>query len=49
MAELIRYSGTFSDSFPTNDEIEAVDAGLDVPAETRSEIPRGPVLDAGPS
>jgi hypothetical protein len=29
MAELVKYSGTFSDSFPTNDEIEAVDAGRD--------------------
>ncbi len=26
MAELVKYSGTFSDSFPINDEIEAVDA-----------------------
>jgi len=25
IAELVRYSGTFSDRFPTNDEIEAVD------------------------
>ena len=25
MAELVRYSGTFSDRFPTNDQIEAVD------------------------
>ncbi len=25
MAELVKYAGTFSDSFPTNDEIEAVD------------------------
>jgi hypothetical protein len=25
MAELVKYSGTFSDNFPTNDEIEAVD------------------------
>jgi len=29
MAELVRYSGTFSDGFPTNDEIEAIDAGRD--------------------
>lgn len=29
MAELVKYSGTFSDSFPTNDEIEAVDAKRD--------------------
>ena len=26
MAELVKYSGTFSDRFPTNDEIEATDA-----------------------
>ena len=26
MAELVKYSGTFSERFPTNDEIEAVDA-----------------------
>jgi Arc/MetJ family transcription regulator len=26
MAELVKYSGTFSDRFPTNDEIEAIDA-----------------------
>jgi len=26
MAELVKYSGTFTDGFPTNDEIEAVDA-----------------------
>ncbi len=25
MAELIKYSGTFSDDFPTNEEIEALD------------------------
>ena len=30
MAELIRYSGTFADSFPTNEEIEAVDAKRDL-------------------
>jgi Arc/MetJ family transcription regulator len=29
MAELVKYSGTFSDRFPTNDEIEAVDAKRD--------------------
>ncbi len=28
-AELIVYSGTFSDNFPTNEEIEAVDAERD--------------------
>jgi hypothetical protein len=25
MAELVKYAGSFSDRFPTNDEIEAVD------------------------
>ena len=30
MAELVKYSGTFSDSFPTNDQIEAVDAKHDL-------------------
>ena len=29
MAELIKYSGSFSDDFPTNDAIEAVDAARD--------------------
>lgn len=29
MAELVKYAGTFSDAFPTNDEIEAVDAARD--------------------
>ena len=29
MAELVKYSGTFSDSFPTNEEIEAADAKRD--------------------
>ena len=29
VAELVKYSGTFSDRFPTNDEIEAVDAKRD--------------------
>jgi len=29
MAELVRYSGTFTDNFPTNEEIEAVDAKRD--------------------
>lgn len=29
MAELIKCSGSFSDSFPTNDEIEAIDADRD--------------------
>ena len=30
MAELVRYSGTFSDSFPTNDAIEAIDVKRDL-------------------
>lgn len=30
MAELVKYSGTFSESFPTNDEIETVDAKRDL-------------------
>jgi hypothetical protein len=29
MAELVKYAGTFSDHFPTNDEIEAIDAKRD--------------------
>jgi Arc/MetJ family transcription regulator len=29
MAELVRYSGTFSEAFPTNEAIEAVDASRD--------------------
>jgi hypothetical protein len=29
MAELVKCSGTFSDRFPTNDEIEAIDARRD--------------------
>ncbi len=29
MAELVKYSGTFSDSFPTNEQIEAADAEHD--------------------
>ena len=29
MAELVKYSGTFSDRFPGNDEIEAIDAKRD--------------------
>ena len=29
MAELVKYSGTFSDRSPTNDEIEAMDAKRD--------------------
>jgi hypothetical protein len=30
MAELVKYSGTFDDSFPTNEAIEAVDAMRDL-------------------
>jgi glutamate-1-semialdehyde aminotransferase len=29
MAALVKYSGTFSDGFPTNDQIEAVDEPRD--------------------
>jgi hypothetical protein len=29
MAELVKYSGTFSDRFPTNDQIEAADKPRD--------------------
>jgi len=29
MAELVKYSGTFGDGFPTNDQIEAIDAARD--------------------
>ena len=29
MAELVKYAGTFSDAFPTNDDIEAVDGARD--------------------
>ena len=29
MAELVKYAGTFADSFPTNDQIEAADADRD--------------------
>jgi Arc/MetJ family transcription regulator len=29
MAQLVRYSGTFSETFPTNDQIEAIDADRD--------------------
>jgi len=29
MAELVKYAGTFSDAFPTNEQIEAVDDGRD--------------------
>ena len=36
MAELVKYSGTFSDRFPTNDEIEAIDAKRDRNLNARS-------------
>ena len=36
MAELVKYSGTFSDQFPANDEIEAVDAKRDRELNARS-------------
>ena len=36
MAELVKYSGTFSNSFPTNEEIEAVDATRDRAEHGRS-------------
>ncbi len=36
MAELVRYSGTFTNSFPTNEEIEAVDAKRDLGQHGRS-------------
>ena len=29
LADLVKYSGTFSDKFPTNDQIEAVDLARD--------------------
>ena len=35
MAELVKYAGTFSDSYPTNDEIEAVDERRDRRHEVR--------------
>jgi len=30
IAELVKYSGTFTDNFPTNEEIEAADAQRDL-------------------
>jgi hypothetical protein len=36
MAELVKYSGTFTNSFPTNEEIEAVDAKRDLGQYGRS-------------
>ncbi len=35
MAELIQYSGTFSDDFPTNEEIEARDTATVHPFKRR--------------
>lgn len=36
MAELVKYAGTFSDAFPSNDEIEAVDERRDRRVGARS-------------
>ena len=36
MAELVKYAGSFSDRFPTNDEIEAIDAMRDRELNGRS-------------
>jgi len=36
MAELVKYAGTFGDSYPTNEEIEAVDEGRDRRLRARS-------------
>lgn len=36
MAELAKYSGTFRDRFPANDEIEATDAAQDRGIHARS-------------
>ncbi len=36
MAELVKYSGTFTDQFPTNDEIEAIDGKRDRHLNARS-------------
>ena len=36
MAELVRYAGSFADSFPTNEQIEGVDAARDRGAYGRS-------------
>ena len=36
MAELVKYSGTFSDTFPINEELEEVDAERDRGAHGRS-------------
>ena len=36
MGELVKYAGSFSDAFPTNDDIESVDVGRDDVAVRRS-------------
>lgn len=36
MAELVKYSGTFSDTFPRNDEIEAAEVARDSRIHGRS-------------
>lgn len=36
MAELVKYAGTFSDAFPSNDHIEAVDEPRDRRVDGRS-------------
>lgn len=36
MAELVKYSGTFSDRFPTNEHIEAIDGTRDRDLHGRS-------------
>jgi len=36
MSELVKYSGTFADTFPTNDQIEAADAERDHTLRARS-------------
>jgi len=36
MAELVKHAGSFSDAFPTNDEIEAPDAARDRRLHVRS-------------
>ena len=36
MAELVKYSGSFSDRFPTNEEIESIDAQRDRELHARS-------------
>jgi len=36
MAELVKYSGTFGDEFPTNEQIEATDLGREPSPNGRS-------------